>query len=213
MSLLTIIISCRIIFPTERSVGRRKMTGTYRSILDTAKRLISKQGYTATSIRQIALEAGIGKATIYHYFPDKETIIRTLTENITAGMDEILIKVGSEEDPVRRFEVAAHESIMTLHQTFDMFQIMRRELPGSMDKIKKELKVFFSKYLKLLVQAIAEGARRNTFRTIDPLTGARTFLALIQGTFAFAFMSGENPDPPEKKVSLILDIFFNGIKK
>ena len=53
---------------------------TYEKILSTARRLFVKQGYTATSMRQVAESAGIGKATIYHHFPDKRAIVMALLQ-------------------------------------------------------------------------------------------------------------------------------------
>jgi TetR/AcrR family transcriptional regulator of autoinduction and epiphytic fitness len=48
---------------------------TRRHILRTAVDLITQQGYDATTMKQLAREAGIGDATIYKYFPTKERIL------------------------------------------------------------------------------------------------------------------------------------------
>ena len=48
---------------------------TRRHILRTAVDLITMQGYDATTMKQLAREAGIGDATIYKYFPTKERIL------------------------------------------------------------------------------------------------------------------------------------------
>ena len=48
---------------------------TRRHILRTAVDLITLQGYDATTMKQLAREAGIGDATIYKYFPTKERIL------------------------------------------------------------------------------------------------------------------------------------------
>src|SRR5437763_15221984 len=49
-------------------------------ILDTALKLFSHRGYGATSVRDIAEEAGVSKGNVYHHFPDKETIFRALLD-------------------------------------------------------------------------------------------------------------------------------------
>jgi AcrR family transcriptional regulator len=48
---------------------------TRRHIIRTAVDLITQQGYDATTMKQLAREAGIGDATIYKYFPTKERIL------------------------------------------------------------------------------------------------------------------------------------------
>jgi len=47
-------------------------------ILRAALKLFSRQGYRATSMRDIARAAKVSTGNVYHQFPDKETIFRTL---------------------------------------------------------------------------------------------------------------------------------------
>lgn len=43
-------------------------------LLDIARRLFAQKGYAGTSLRDIASEAGITKAALYHHFPNKEAL-------------------------------------------------------------------------------------------------------------------------------------------
>ena len=45
-----------------------------------ALRLFTEQGYEATSLRQIAAELGINKASLYYYFDGKEAIVQSLLD-------------------------------------------------------------------------------------------------------------------------------------
>src|SRR5262245_43458899 len=49
-------------------------------ILDAALKLFSHRGYGATSVRDIADEAGLSKVDVYHHFADKEAIFRELLD-------------------------------------------------------------------------------------------------------------------------------------
>lgn len=51
-----------------------------QQILDSALKLFSHKGYGATSVRDIAEDAGLSKGNVYHHFPDKETIFRALID-------------------------------------------------------------------------------------------------------------------------------------
>lgn len=54
-------------------------------IIAAAKRVFLISGYEATSIRDIVRETPLATGTFYNYFPDKESLFRTIvTENILA---------------------------------------------------------------------------------------------------------------------------------
>ncbi|MBV8544503.1 MAG: TetR/AcrR family transcriptional regulator, partial [Acidobacteria bacterium] len=49
-------------------------------ILESALKLFSHRGYGATSVQDIAADAGLSKGNVYHHFPDKESIFRSLLD-------------------------------------------------------------------------------------------------------------------------------------
>lgn len=187
------------------------MTDTYDTILSVAKNLFVKQGYTATSMRQIAEAVGIGKATIYHHFPDKQAILMTLVESNIASMHTSLAAIEAEADPWRRFQVAAVESIRFLYETADLMQIARREVPGVREQMLSNFLSFYDQYLKLLKEALVKGMALKIFRPLDPDDAARVFMTMIQGSFALVYVTGMRAETPEKAANRLLDIFFNGI--
>jgi AcrR family transcriptional regulator len=74
---------------------RERSERSRAQILEAALRLFSHQGYRGTSIREIAEAAGISTGNLYHQFPDKETIFRTL-------LDEYWRAIESPEFPLNR---------------------------------------------------------------------------------------------------------------
>ena len=64
-------------------------------ILDAALRLFSTVGYHGTSMRDIAREAGVSTGNVYHQFPDKESLFRTL-------LDQYWTAVASPEFPFNK---------------------------------------------------------------------------------------------------------------
>ncbi|MDN6125686.1 MAG: TetR/AcrR family transcriptional regulator, partial [Lactiplantibacillus plantarum] len=49
-----------------------QMAKTHQAILDTARELFLRNGYDATSTRDIANAIGITQPALYHHFKDKE---------------------------------------------------------------------------------------------------------------------------------------------
>jgi AcrR family transcriptional regulator len=53
----------------------RRSARCHRAIVDATKALLDEQGYAATSIDQIARRAGVGKQTIYRWWPNKAAVV------------------------------------------------------------------------------------------------------------------------------------------
>ncbi len=49
-------------------------------ILEAALHLFSRKGFAESSVDEIAAEAGLGKATLYLYFPSKEVLLQKLVD-------------------------------------------------------------------------------------------------------------------------------------
>lgn len=66
-------------------------------ILDAALALMSEQGAAGASMRQLAAACGLNVATIYHYFPSKADLLRSVMEERRYG--ERLSAEAPELDP------------------------------------------------------------------------------------------------------------------
>lgn len=75
----------------------KKSTETRDRLLKAAARLFAKGGYYETGIGDIAREAGIGRASFYYYFEDKEKIARAVFDSY---VDRIL-SAAEQLAPVR----------------------------------------------------------------------------------------------------------------
>ena len=53
----------------------RKKAATRKAIHEARSRLFGEQGFAGTTIDQIAEAADVSRATVFHYFPTKESIV------------------------------------------------------------------------------------------------------------------------------------------
>lgn len=184
---------------------------TYDKILQIARHLFVQNGYTATSMRQVAEQSGIGKATIYYHFPDKQAIAMALLQKSIDHMDEVLQHIRAESDVRQRIRVAVTASIAFLLESADILQIVRREIPSGREQMQVKFMHFFREYLVLLTDAIQRGTEQGIFRPVNPTDAARILLTMVQGTFAMAYLVGERPQSPEETATRLLEIYFQGI--
>lgn len=61
-------------------ITAKEKTATRKRILDAASELFRKQGFEATTTRDIARAAKIAAGTLFNYFPTKEAIVSALAE-------------------------------------------------------------------------------------------------------------------------------------
>jgi len=66
------------------------------AILDTTAALVAEHGLLSVTISQIAQETGIGRATLYKYFPDVEAILRAWHERQITSHLEYLAEVRDQ---------------------------------------------------------------------------------------------------------------------
>jgi AcrR family transcriptional regulator len=64
----------------KRRTQADKSDASARKVLKAALSLFSRQGYRATSMRQIARRAGLSVGNLYHHFGNKETIFQRLID-------------------------------------------------------------------------------------------------------------------------------------
>lgn len=137
------------------------------AILDGAARIFALQGEQA-SMNDVAAAAGVARATVYRYFPNREALLDALA---TAAVDAVETRLAS----ARVDEVAPEEGIARVVRAFvglgDSFVLLARERPRS-DPERLE-RVLTQPLRRLFERARADGEIR------DDITSARLTDALI----------------------------------
>lgn len=84
--------------------------------LDTTATLVSERGLRAVTMSEIAERTGIGRATLYKYFPDVDAILRAWHERqVTAHLEQLAEIRDRITDPGERLK-AVLEAYAHLHQ-------------------------------------------------------------------------------------------------
>ena len=70
---------------TAAALGKRERTkaANREAILVAARHVFSTVGYGAASVRDVVRETDLATGTFYNYFPDKESVLRALVDEIT----------------------------------------------------------------------------------------------------------------------------------
>lgn len=108
-----------------------------RQVLDAALELFSHRGYRATTVRDIAGEANVSTGNVYHHFPDKETIFRTLLDefwSITETKRYPFMRAllaGQFPDNIEQLGLAARDSVREFRSYIALIYVDVIEFDGT----------------------------------------------------------------------------------
>ncbi|SEB21315.1 TetR/AcrR family transcriptional regulator [Variovorax sp. YR216] len=66
-------------------------------ILENAAQLFANRGYSATSMNQVAEACGFSKASLYHYYRDKYSLLVSIAENHVSRLEDLVADVEAQE--------------------------------------------------------------------------------------------------------------------
>jgi AcrR family transcriptional regulator len=186
-------------------------------IIEAALRLFADRGYAATKLEDVAAAAGIGKGTIYLYFPTKEDLFRAVVRqavlpNLTAAEALLQDPNASAADILR----AIAERFLLLLDT-DLTAIPKLVVAesGNFPAIARfYAEEVILKGMALIRGVLARGIERGEFRSIDldgalPLFSAPMLLLLL-----WKHSLGRHTDihfNPRTVVATHLDILLRGL--
>ena len=91
----------------------------HRAILDVGAALVRAHGLAAVTMSQIAKDAGIGRATLYKYFPDVTSIVAAWQEEQIARHLDQLAEAGAAQHPAQRLPAVLGAYAHAVHTHHD----------------------------------------------------------------------------------------------
>jgi AcrR family transcriptional regulator len=106
-----------------------------RQLIDAGARLFAVHAVDQISMRQIAAQAGVSKALLYHYFPSKAELFRAAVEEYTDELARV-IEPSGEGSPLEQLAGSLDRYLAWIEQNAGMWTTLMRSsasLPGSGD--------------------------------------------------------------------------------
>jgi AcrR family transcriptional regulator len=137
-------------------IREEKSERSRRAVLDSALELFSKNGYGATTMREIASQSGISTGAVYHHFPDKEAIFRALLDEFFAICDtprfpftRVLAGPDRFPDNIEQLGFAARDSVRQFRSYFSLIYIDVIEFDGThIQKFYGEMGARFAQFFE-----------------------------------------------------------------
>jgi AcrR family transcriptional regulator len=189
---------------TEDEIGRRRY-----AILRAAVGLIVKQGFTETSMQEIARASGVGKSTLYDYFPTKEAILILFFEEeleiIQKEAETIVAQAISAKEKLSKILESQLLSLIDNKYFFIELSLQAQRLSQASQKQIMQRRYV---YQDLLRGVIEQGVREGVFRPVNTRLAARTLLSMIEVLVYTTRPTGS----PQEMLADAMDIFMRGIQ-
>jgi AcrR family transcriptional regulator len=152
----------------------------YEEILRVAADLFYKQGYSATTLQDIASAAGLNKASLYHYINAKEDLLYSIVEMVHARMANWRDRAGPDGEPDLQIAtiIASHLRGSTAQtREVRMFYAEYRHLSKTrFEPVIRERTL----YEHAVRDVVKRGQQLGAFSAdLDPDIAGVTFLALL----------------------------------
>ena len=172
-------------------------------------KLFLKKGFQETSMREIAQEAGIGKSTLYDYFPTKDDILVWGMEDeivdLTAAAREI---AASPLPAIERLRKAMKIHVEALAASKEFYLRLSFEVQRLGLEAQKRIQIRRHAYQDLIRKLVDEGIQEGSFRAVDSLSVARMLIMAATPTIFTSRPTGT----PQQMLDTALDVIFKGIQ-
>ena len=144
--------------PRPDGLRERKKARTRASLREHALRLFREQGYTATTVEQIAAAAEVSPSTFFRYFPTKEDLV--LQDDMDTRMIEALEQQPPGLSAIAAVRAAARQ--MFASYTADDMDVIREttRLTMTVPEIRSRAMDEFARSIGVVAEAVARRAGR-----------------------------------------------------
>lgn len=178
-------------------------------IIVAAIQLFNRYGFRKTTLEDIAREAGVGKATLYHYVEGKDELFTEMVERLFQRFKGRLETVLAMDCSSRQKLVRYADAWLAHHRE------MQEASPLSVDErieqfpnMHRHIKRFHQMEHKVMCTVLHEGIHQGEFRPVEVERVATLLVAAFKGMVAELWRQpGEYPPVVEG----FLDVLFNGL--
>jgi AcrR family transcriptional regulator len=187
---------------------------TQTRILQAALKLFARQGYDATTTKDLAIAAGVAEGTLFRHFVNKKAI---LAEVVTSGWVEILTDLLTELSEMESFKAVdrvMRRRMLRMQANNDLLRVCFLEAqfhPDLRERIQLEV---INKMTDVAEAFFQTAMDKGIYRQMNAKIVAQVFL----GMFAISGFSHETIVTPNASPLMlkemaegIADIFLNGV--
>ncbi|MHB1686215.1 MAG: TetR/AcrR family transcriptional regulator [Ignavibacteriaceae bacterium] len=195
-------------------------TEKHNMILNAARKRFAYYGFSKVTMDEISADVGMGKASLYYYFPTKESlfheVIKNESEQFFTAIQALLEEKISASKMLRGY---AAKRMEYFHQLTNLRALTIQQSPEARSPFLEFYKDFHNQEIKILQQILQTGKKTAEFSISNAQQMAEIILQMMYGPRAWLFKMNENKMDEEAYIKLdrtmkeVIEIILNGISK
>jgi len=189
-------------------------------ILSAAQKRFGLFGVEKTSMREIADDLNLSKASLYYYFPDKESLYKAVLEQ---EQSEFVRRILERITSINEADLLLHEyanARLSYFRTLLNLSRLRLQVYSDLRPVlKNTIQVFREKEKEIIIRIIEKGIEDGLFFYDDSERAASLFLDMLKGLRMTILnekislvLDQQEYDMVLEKTNAITDIFIRGLK-
>ena len=182
-------------------------------IMEAAISVFSRKGFPGATMDDVASEAGLGKGTLYLYFPSKEDLLKEILAGGLHILRERLQEIADDTGSAReRLEAMAHLELELICTNRDLVQFIVDGVGGLGEAFRGILMRSKREMIETVSGVVEDGIRRGEFGPVNVDIFSQAFLGSIWSVASSVLE--ENPDfEPVEAARGIVEVFMSGAAK
>ncbi len=194
---------------------KREIVVEFRTheILNAAHTLFARKGFTATTMDEVAEEAGMAKGTLYLYFSSKRDIyLKALHVAATGILEQSQKEMSTHRHIPQKIRAFLLSRLKYVEEHRDFCKIYFQEFGSQLHPaaVEKEFRVLNQRGIQVLMQALEEARRRKEIRPVRMELAAAVIMDMIRSLIVRRLW-GSAKRSLEEDCDFLCDMILKGI--
>jgi AcrR family transcriptional regulator len=184
-------------------------------IVQAATEIFARLPYHQVKMEDIALQASVGKGTIYEYFNSKDDLFFSMMgHSVSAYREEIISAVQSGRSVQDKLKIMLQHHLRFIEKNADMAYILATDRGIPHQQCQEMLLQHRSELFRLMVSLLEAGISSGEFRQLDSQVAANSILGTFYALWGQAILDAHRHAgqfASAEHVEKILDFFLLGL--
>lgn len=179
-------------------------------MLAAAAALFARQGYSATTMADVATAGGVSKGTLYHYVRDKQDLLAQISQAHVHRLQHLVQSVTDQQLPPQQHMA---QLVLRFMQAYEHAQAEHRVLTEDVKFLPETPRETVLQAQRQVVQAFADAVSR--VRPEVQVAGQHKAVAMLlfgMMNWTFTWLRAEGPLRHQDVAQLVLALFTGGLQ-